>query len=584
MSTLQKIFFILTRREKVQILLLALLMFLGAVLETFGIGLLIPFISQLNDPDFVNKNAKILWLYQSLGMTSAREFLIWSCIALIGFFILKNSYMFLLYFIQHRFIYSKRAAMDVRMFKSYLERPYVVHLQRNSAEFLQNLHSTVNIVYGHVILQTLTLLTEGLIIAGICILLISFEPYIALAALAIFGSLALAFNYVVFRKRIEEYGKKHYYHSGQLYKIFNQSFGAVKEIKVMGREPFFTDIVRGHAVAQGKVDTMFSLINISPRIFIETVTVLLILVIVVIIQLRSSSFGNVLPVLALFAIAAFRLMPSFARVNSAVANIRSGKTYVDELYKDLTYDEKTDFEGGEKMPSIASVHSGKDGNYIEVSNMSYKYPDTRDFSLNDVSLVIPRNSSVAFVGESGAGKTTLADIILGLLKPIGGTVFVDGKDIFSDLQGWQRKTGYIPQTINLLDDSIRRNIAFGIPDSEIDDIKVWKALEAAQLKTFVEQLPDGLNTSIGERGARLSGGQRQRIGIARALYYEPEVLIFDEATSSLDGETESEVMKAIANIKGKKTIIIIAHRLSTIQSCDTVFEIQSGKLLRTLKR
>ncbi|MBI3378836.1 MAG: ABC transporter ATP-binding protein [Nitrospirae bacterium] len=584
MSTLRKLFFILSQQEKIQILLLAILMLLGAVFETFGIGLLIPFISQLNDPDFVNKSAKILWLYQSLGMTSPREFLIWSCIALIGFFILKNSYMFLLYFIQHRFIYSKRAAMDVRMFKSYLERPYVVHLQRNSAEFLQNLHSTVNVVYGHVILQALTLLTEGLIIVGVCILLISFEPYIALAAFAIFGSLALAFNYVVFRKRIEEYGKKHYYHSGQLYKIFNQSFGAVKEIKVMGREPFFTDIVRGHAVSQGKVDTMFSIINISPRIFIETVTVLLILGIVVIIQLRSGSFGNVLPVLALFAIAAFRLMPSFARVNSAVANIRSGKTYVDELYKDLTYDEKTDSEGSVRKPSIVSMQSDRDGNYIEVSNMSYKYPGARDFSFNDVSLAIPRNSSVAFVGESGAGKTTLADIILGLLKPTEGTVFVDGKDIFSDVREWQRKIGYIPQTINLLDDSIRRNIAFGIPDSEIDDIKVWKALEASQLKSFAEQLPDGLDTFIGERGARLSGGQRQRIGIARALYCEPEVLILDEATSSLDGETESEVMKAIAEIKGKKTIIIIAHRLSTIQSCDTIFEIQSGKLLNTIKR
>jgi len=558
-------------------------MLLGAVFETFGIGLLIPFISQLNDPDFINKNAKILWLYQSLGMTSPREFLIWSCIALIGFFILKNTYMFLLYFIQHRFIYSRRAAMDVRMFKGYLERPYIVHLQRNSAEFLQNLHSTVNVVYGQVILQSLTLLTEGLIIAGIGILLISFEPYIALTAFAIFGILSLGFNYVFFRKRIEEYGKKHYYHSGQLYKIFNQSFGAIKEIKVMGRELFFTDIVRGHAVSQGKVDSMFSLINISPRIFIETVTVLLILVIVVVIQLRSGNFANVLPVLALFAIAAFRLMPSFARVNSAAANIRSGKTYVDELYKDLTYDEKNDIEEGERT-SIASMHSGKDGNYIEVSNMSYKYPGARDFSFDDISLTIPKNSSVALVGESGAGKTTLADIILGLLKPTGGAVFVDGKNIFSDLRGWQRKIGYIPQTINLLDDSIRRNIAFGIPDSEIDDIKVWKALEAAQLRSFAEQLPEGLDTFIGEQGARLSGGQRQRIGIARALYCEPEVLILDEATSSLDNETESEVMKAIADIKGKKTIIIIAHRLSTIQSCDTIFEIQNGKLLNTVKR
>lgn len=578
MEILRKLFRILDKKEKMQILLLALLMSLGAVLETFGIGLLIPFIKQLNDPEIITKNARMLWLYQSLGMGSTQEFLMWSCIALIGFFIFKNAYIFLLNFIQYRIIHRNRAALVVRVFRSYIEKPYVVHLQRNSAEFLQNAHSAVHIVYGHVLLQGLMLFTEVLIIGGISCLLILFEPYMALVAFGVFGSLSFIF-YHVFRRRIEKYSKGHYHHSGQLYKIFNQTFGAVKEIKLMGREPFFTDVVKEHAISQSKADTMFSIVNVSPRIFIETLTVLFILIIVVI-AIRLGNLNNILPVLALFGISAFRLMPSFARVNAATASIRRGKTEVDELYKDLISDKGERFEGNNKMaPSFVKYDNKNIRNYIEIVNLSYKYPDVRTFSLKNVSLTVPKNLSVALTGESGTGKTTLANIILGLLKPTEGTVFVNGKDIFSDLRGWQKKIGYIPQTINLLDDSIRRNIAFGIPDSEIDDIKVWEVLEMAQLRNFVEQLPNGLDTSIGERGARLSGGQIQRIGIARALYHNPEVLVLDEATSSLDNETESEVMKAIMAIKGKKTIFIIAHRLSTIQNCDIVFELRAGKLL-----
>ncbi len=587
MSILRKLFFILSRREKIQIIPLILLMLIGVVFETLSIGLMVPFISQFNDPQaqFI-KNAKISWIYQLSGLTSEHEFLMWSTIALIVFFIFKGAYLFFISSVQFRFIYENRSLLFVRVFKFYLEKPYAYHLQRNSAELLQNTNDAVNHVYSGMLLSVLTLLTEILVITGICILLFVFEPYITLASIAVVGTLSVSFNYA-FRKKLDEYSKKHKYHGWQVYKLFNQSFETVKEIKVMQKESFFVDLIRKHAVSFGNVDRVFSIVRLSPRIIIETIVIAFVLGIVIVMQSRSGGLSNIMPVLALFAMSSVRLIPSITRVNSAIINIRSIKAYVDELYKDLFCGREIDLieYGGTEMPAMA-YSSEINGNpcYIKIVDLSYKYFGAKDYSLKDVSLAIPRNSSVAFVGESGAGKTTLADIILGLLKPTEGTVFVDGKNIFSDVREWQKKIGYIPQTINLLDDSIRRNIAFGVPDSEIDDIKVWKALEAAQLKSFAEQLPEGLNTSIGERGARLSGGQRQRIGIARALYCEPEVLIFDEATSSLDGETESEVMKAIADIKGKKTIIIIAHRLSTIESCDTIFELQSGKPLNTIKR
>ena len=268
-------------------------------------------------------------------------------------------------------------------------------------------------------------------------------------------------------------------------------------------------------------------------------------------------------------------MPSLNRVIGMVATIRFHRSAVNAVHSDLSLLEKTVALGDPHRVSsceLAFEHR------IDLREISFRYPNANQDVLSHVSLVIPKGCSTAFTGPSGAGKTTVADVILGLLEPTSGQVLIDGRDIRDDLSAWQRQIGYIPQFIYLTDDSIRRNVAFGVNDNEIDDTKVWAALRYAQLEELVQDSPEGLDTCVGERGVRLSGGQRQRIGIARALYHDPEVLVLDEATSSVDTETEKEIIKAVEQLSRKKTLIIIAHRPSTVEKCDMKYEVKSGKI------
>ena len=302
--------------------------------------------------------------------------------------------------------------------------------------------------------------------------------------------------------------------------------------------------------------------------------------------LRGGDMTTLLSTMGLFAMAAFRLMPSINRMVTAVTSIKYNYPALDIIYEDLLVNEENELLVNKninlnKQQNVIkrTFHRG-----IKLENVFYRYPNQLEYNIYDVSLEIPVGKSVAFVGPSGAGKTTIVDIILGLLNPEKGRVLVDGKELKEQLTLWQKKIGYIPQSIYLSDDSIRRNVAFGMDDKEIDDDAVWRALRDAEMKEFIEKMPEGLDTFVGERGVRLSGGQQQRIGIARALYHNPEILFLDEATSALDTDTEKEIMKAIDGLKGEKTLIIIAHRLSTIENCDMVFQMQNGKIVEVLKK
>ena len=583
MELLHKIRRILTKREKVQILVLAILMLIGAALETFGIGFIVPFISMISNPHIIQEHRSLLFIYHLFDIKSLNKFLIVIGVALMIFYLFKNMYIFSINSIQLKFIFNKQAFLSSRLFNIYLRKPYVFHVRRNSAELLQSVDSDVGQFYGGVIQQILILFSEGLVVVGVVTLLFLVEPYMTLVAVIILGICSLAFK-KVFHKKIDTISKKRHFVLGERYKLLNQSFGAVKEIKVMGKEDFFTKVFSAYCVSYSKSNYMFNLINVMPRIIFETCTVIGILTIVLVILAKNDGTGSAIAVLALFVTASFRLMPSATRINAALVAIRNAMASVDAVYRDMFLD----IGGGFEKSSAYSLNSindkKKDCQYIELIEVSYKYPSSNSFSIKNVSLGIPKNSCVGFVGESGSGKTTLVDIVLGILIPTEGMVVVEGQNIFSDLPSWQKRIGYIPQTISLLDDTIRRNVAFGMPDKEINDDQLWKALESAQLRTFIEDLPDKLETSIGERGVRLSGGQRQRIGIARALYYNPEILILDEATSSLDNDTEKEVMKAINALHGEKTLIIVAHRHSTIQSCDIIFELRGGRLVRKIEK
>ncbi|HHT9106438.1 MAG TPA: ABC transporter ATP-binding protein [Candidatus Wujingus californicus] len=583
METLRKIRRILTKREKIQFSIIALLILIGAILETFGIGLIVPFISLINNPHVIQEHKSLLFVYHLFNVKSFDKFLMIVGIALMVFYLFKNVYIFFVYFVQYRVIFNKQAFLSSRLFNIYLRKPYVFHVRRNSAELLQRVDSDVSHFYGGVIQQILTVFSESLVVACVVTLLFFVEPYITLIACIILGVCSLVFK-KVFHKKLGTISKNRHSVLGERYKLLNQSFGAVKEIKVMGKEDFFTKVLSACCVSYSKLNYTFNLINVMPRIIFETSTVIGILTIVLVILAKNGGAGSTMTVLALFVTASFRLMPSATRMSAALALIRNTMASVDAVYRDMFLDIGGGFEKSSAYSSNSMNGKKKDCQYIELIGVSYMYPNSNSFSVKDVSLGIPKNSCVGFIGESGSGKTTLVDIVLGILIPTEGMVVVEGQNIFSDLSSWQKRIGYIPQSISLLDDTIRRNVAFGMPDNEINDDQVWKALESAQLKNFVESLPLKLETSIGERGVRLSGGQRQRIGIARALYYNPKILILDEATSSLDNDTEKEVMNAIEALHVEKTLIIVAHRYSTIQNCDIIFELRGGKLIRKVEK
>jgi len=385
------------------------------------------------------------------------------------------------------------------------------------------------------------------------------------------------FSLRYFEKKISQIGAEQQKISASMIKWVNQGLGASKEVKVSGKEDFFINAYTKQSQLSANNSRYMNVLDLVPRLFIETLLVSIVLITMLIIVFQDTDTTYLVSTMALFAMAAFRLMPSINRIVSLITTIRYSQPALKVVYRDL-FEEKEEVSIIKK--DLYAIYKGKKtfNDSIELQNLTFKYPNQNELSVKDISLTIPIGKSVAFIGESGAGKTTLIDIMLGLFRPEKGRILVDGKNLEEQKEVWQKKIGYIPQSIYLSDDTIRRNVAFGIDDAHIDDQEVWRALQQAQLKEFVEALPGQLDAAVGERGVRLSGGQRQRIGIARALYHNPEILFMDEATSALDNETEKGIMRAIDGLKGEKTLIIIAHRLTTIENCDLVFKINKGRL------
>ena len=356
-----------------------------------------------------------------------------------------------------------------------------------------------------------------------------------------------------------------------------QSFAGIKEIKVMNREQFFLQNYDMAFVENMQASKKSAVLTILPKHIIEALCISSMLIVMCIRIAFGAELTEFVSTLAVFAAAAMRMLPSFNRITEYLGNILFNKASVDNVFKDLKEAEELQAKEELQEKNISKITLEKE---IRVKNLCFRYPNSDKTIFEDAEIVIKKNTSVALVGSSGAGKTTLADIIIGLLKPEKGQVYVDNYDVFTHLDAWHASIGYIPQMIYLMDDTIRANVVFGMPEDEIDDEKVWEALERAEVADFVREMEKGIYSEIGDRGVRLSGGQRQRIGIARALYREPDVLILDEATSALDNETEAAVMDSIENLQGKTTLIIIAHRLTTIQNCDMTYEVEHGKITK----
>lgn len=565
------------KREKKKFILLFLMMIIAALFETLGIGLIVPFVGIVTNPDIIQENAILSSLYKMFDFQSTTAFIIFAVVSLLSVFVLKNLYLLIFNYAQFRVVLNQQVKLSKSLFEEYLIKPYTFHLQRNTADLLRNVNEEVPKVFQGIIMSSFQLFTEILVIVCILILLLVTAPLATMTATVLLGGSVILF-FTFLRKKISDLGVEQQKVSGTMIKWVNQGLGASKEVKVSGKEGFFIKSYTNQSQIKANNSRYMKMLEIVPRLFIETLLVSIVLITMLMIVFQGTSAAQLVSTMALFAMAAFRLMPSITRVVSLVTTIRYSQPALDVVYEDL-YSNKEYTSNIKRRPVVINRGNQTFKDSIQLKDVSFRYPDQRIHSIKDVSLIIPIGQSVAFIGESGAGKTTLIDIILGLFKPEQGKVLIDSRDLHNQKSLWQQKIGYIPQFIFLSDDTIRGNVAFGIDDEQIDDKEVWRALDQAQLKDFVEDLPSKLDTSVGEQGVRLSGGQRQRIGIARALYHNPEVLFMDEATSALDNETEKEIMRAIDGLKGDKTLIIIAHRLSTIENCDIVFKISDGRLI-----
>ncbi len=567
------------KEDKKKFLLLFVMMIFAAIFETAGIGLIVPFVGIVTNPNILQDQTFATYIYKLLNFQSMNDFILFAVGVLLTVYFAKNAYLLLFYYVQYKVIFNQRVKLSRTLFKEYLTKPYEFHLQRNSAELLRNVNGEVSKVFGGILLSGFQLLTEILVIVSILTLLVYTAPLATLTSgLLLSGSVIIFFK--IFRKKISYLGKEDQRVNREVIKCVNQGLGASKEVKVSGKETYFVDAYNKQSQILAQNTIYKNMLGQIPRLFIEVLLVSVVLITMVILVFQGTDSSKLVATMSLFAMAAFRLMPSINRIVSLLTSIRYSQPALAVVYEDLIKESKGKIHVYKELNHNVTVRNEEKTfrKSIDLENVSFRYPNQEYYSINNVSLTIPIGSSVAFVGSSGAGKTTIVDIILGLLEPEKGRVLVDGIELGEYLPVWKKKIGYIPQSIYLSDETIRKNIAFGIADNDIDEAAVQRAIEDAQLKDFIDTLPNGVETVVGERGVRLSGGQRQRIGIARALYHNPEIIFLDEATSALDSETEKEIMKAIDGLKGEKTLIIIAHRLSTIENCDIVFKVDQGKL------
>jgi len=551
--------------ERRRLVYIWVLILLGMFLETFSLGLIIPFIGLLSQENY---RESIPAVFELFGNPSQRDMLLYAMVAIAVVYVLKSIFLYYSAYTQRRFIYQTSGRLTQAAFETYLRQPYAYHLERNSATLIRNVENARSIIGGGLD-PALVLLTDGLVATGLFVMLLVVEPLGTLCVLVLFIVAGLGFQLST-RKRIAQWGKARKFHAGKVLQHLQQGLSGAKEIKMLGRERKFLDDHEAHLKVSLDVDRRYVMLQSLPRLFFEAVAVVGLAVLVIIMVSSGDEIKDILPTLGLFAATAFRVMPSIGRVIASVQTIGYNKAFMKTVYSDSL------------LPRDVSQSESSHLSFkreIEVRNVSFKYASAHRPSLSGVNIKIGKGEAVGIIGASGAGKSTLVDVLLGLLSPEIGEILVDDVDIQNNLRSWQDHIGYVPQTIYLVDDTLARNVAFGLPDDLVDHEAVARSIKAAQLDEFVATLPDGINTIVGERGVRLSGGQRQRIGIARALYNDPEILVLDEATSSLDTETEQGVMDAVKELLGTKTIVIIAHRTTTVSYCTKVYKMDKAQIV-----
>ena len=576
LAILKKLNVLLDKKQKRFMIVLVFMMLIAAILEVASIGIIVPVITVVMEDNAVQNNDMVRFLYELLHMKSERQFVITIMLLLIALFVVKNVFIFFQQKVMLRFVYGNQFKTSERLMKNYLRKGYEFYLNSDTAQIQRNITSDVNNMYA-LILAVLQLVSE--LIVFVCLLgVLMVSDWTMTVFVGVVLSLLLLLIKLWLKPIMRKSGEDNQTYYSGLFKWISQTVQGIKEVKVAGKEQYFV----GEYIkcGEGYVNAVqkYSLYNNVPRLLIESVSIACMITYMLFLVLSGSDSTDMMATLGAFAAAAVRLIPCANRINNQLNTIAYCEPFfmgVSDSLQDEIDGKNTDMsfatEAEEKLPLKER---------IRLENITYAYPNTDKLIFDNANMEIPVGAAVGIVGTTGAGKTTVVDILLGLLEVKSGTVYADGVDIKDRYRAWLKNVGYIPQMIFMLDDTIRRNVAFGIATEDIDEERVWEVLKEAQLDEFVRSLPDGLDTGIGERGIRLSGGQRQRIGIARALYNDPEVLIMDEATSALDNDTESAIMDSVNRLHGKKTLVIIAHRLQTIEKCDMIYRVEGGKAVR----
>ena len=569
-ETLKKINFLINKKQRKGLIILTMLLFLGMLFEIAGLGILIPTLNIILEPEALNKIPIIVTLKDSFTEFSHNDFIYVFLGIIFLIYIIKTILLVFITYKQNIFLNNVLAYISNNLFTSYLSRPYIFYINRNTSELIKNIQ--IEMQHFYIFISSLiSLFLEAGFLLAIIATLIYIEPLGAVSVGIFYGTLSISFLQLL-KNKLTKWGEVREKTDSSLSKNVLEGLGAIKDLMILGKTFFYINQFKNNNIIRARLNANLGTISQIPRFFLELISILGLIIFIIIMLLKGTESKDLITTLGIFVAATFRMIPSFNKIIAAMQTLKYQMPSVNIIYKELN----SFIENKKKIESHNNFNFQKK---IELIKVNFSF-NTKNIVIKDLNLEIHKGQTIGIIGESGSGKSTFVDLLMGFHKPISGQILIDGVDGFQMNQSWKNSIGYVSQSIYLIDSSIKNNIALGIPENEINELKIKELLLQVQLESFINTLENGLDTEVGERGIQLSGGQKQRIGLARALYNDPDIMILDEATSALDTETENEVMKSIYSLKGKKTIVIIAHRHSTLKMADCIYKIIDNKILK----
>ena len=572
MNFFKKIIYIVPNEFKKNFIFLLFLMIIGMMFEILGLGIVIPILGLMLTPDIKVEYPQLQPLLEFLNNPTQKELILGGVITLITIYIIKSIFVVYLTKVQSKYGSRLCANLSRELFNGYIRQPYVFHIANNSSRLIKNIQ-VETIQFLELVRAVMTLLVEVTVIVGVASLLIYSEPIGALIMISFFVFSTTLFQQIS-KKKLITWGAKRQFYELNMMKNLVEGLNGIKDVKVFNKEKYFINYYVKNNYEYHQLNMKYYSLKQYPRVFLEMLSVAGLMGLVFLMTLQGRSPALIMPIIGVFAASAFRLMPSFNKIIVSIQTFRFSNSIINILFEELKNIREHEQQDNNNFNKIHFL------NTISIENINFQYPTASEKTLSNFNLFIQKGQSIGILGPSGSGKSTFVNIFLGLLHPQSGTIKVDDINISNDLNSWRNIIGYVPQSIYLIDDTIISNIAFGIKLEDVDMNRINEVVHLAQLTSLIEQLPDGLNTNVGERGVKISGGQLQRIGIARALYNNPSILVLDESTSALDNFTEKEIMKSVELLLSKSiTVIIIAHRLTTLEQCDIIYRLEKHKEL-----